>query len=174
MSVSRYRWVWDSRHVYERPLRQHGGVLPLRVYGRDGSGPGWTRLCWWVSVLFPGMVCVLILVLWQIVISHQFQLKINMPLKQLQGTFVFCWFWRPRGQNRCEHHHLLLKRSRSEIIFNTIFRLKLLQWTFLFFVDSGGPYKQNVRQIWGWKRVNFVLVQYHKTAEQLLSSGCEK
>ena len=39
---------------------------------------------------------------------------------------------------------------------------------FLFLVDSGGP-----RQMWGWKKVNFVLVPYHQTAEQLLSSGCE-
>ena len=95
-------------------------------------------------------------------------------LKAATRNFCFLLILAPRGQNRCEHRHLLLKRSRSEIIFNTIFRLKLLQWTFLFFVDSGGPYKQNVRQIWGWNRVNFVLVQYHKTAEQLLSSGCEK
>lgn len=51
VSGSRHRWVRDSRHVHERPLRQHGGLLPLWVYGWDGSGPGWTGLCWWVNVM---------------------------------------------------------------------------------------------------------------------------
>lgn len=59
VSVSRHWWVWDSRHVYERTLRQHGGIFPLWVYGWDGGGPGWTGLCRWVNlavVLLLGMV----------------------------------------------------------------------------------------------------------------------
>lgn len=48
VSICRHRWMWDSGHVHERPLCQHWGILPLWVYGRDGSGPGWTGLCWWV------------------------------------------------------------------------------------------------------------------------------
>lgn len=64
-SVSRHWRVRDSRHVYEWPLPQHGGIFPLWVYGWDGGGPGRTGLCRWVNgalVLFPGMVPVFVLV----------------------------------------------------------------------------------------------------------------
>lgn len=46
----RHWWVWDSWDVHERPLCEHRGVFPLWVYGRDGSGPRWTCLCWWVTI----------------------------------------------------------------------------------------------------------------------------